>query len=51
MPLFGRSTYPSVKLNDIGTKCSKHGIEATPPPMSSEFDYIIVGGISHDSKN
>jgi hypothetical protein len=44
MTLFGWSSYPSVKLEDIATKCQNHGIDATVPRNAPEFDYIIVGG-------
>lgn len=44
MPLFGRSSYPSVKLEDIATKCSGHGVDAAIPPDAEDFDFVIVGG-------
>jgi len=44
MRLFG-SSYPSVKLKDVAAKCTKAGIDATPPSEAPTFDYIIVGGV------
>lgn len=48
---FGISSYPSVKLQDIGAKCAEHGINAAPLAAIEKYDYVIVGGYSLDSYN
>ena len=42
----GISSYPSVKLQDIGAKCAEHIVNAAPLLATEKYDYIIVGGYS-----
>jgi len=43
----GISSYPSVKLHDVGAKCAEDGINAAPLGVLEKYDYIIVGGYSN----
>jgi len=42
----GISSYPSVKLQDVGAKCAEHSVNAVPLAAIEKYDYIIVGGDS-----